>query len=85
MTLSEAVKTIRDYCSNMGCEDCEYGLHDEEFDDWLCELSLYTPHDWRIPPEANIYDEEEVHENCTVQILRNSITGETSIGWWENE
>lgn len=34
--------------------------------------------------ESNIYDTEEVHENCTVQILRNSVTGECSVGWWEN-
>lgn len=34
--------------------------------------------------EINVYDEEEIRENCTVQILRNSITGKTSIGWWEN-
>ena len=43
-----------------------------------------------------IYDEEEIytgcivetddgiHENCTVQVWRNSVTGEESIGWWEN-
>lgn len=37
-----------------------------------------------ISVEPNIYDVEEIHENCTVQILRNSITGETSFGWWEN-
>lgn len=30
------------------------------------------------------YDTEERYENCTVQILRNSQTGEESIGWWEN-
>ena len=35
--------------------------------------------------KTNIFDEEEIHENCTVQILKNSITGETSVGWWENE
>ena len=35
--------------------------------------------------EPNIFDEEEIHENCTVQILRNSITGAVSFGWWENE
>ena len=29
------------------------------------------------------FDVEEIHENCTVQILRNSRTGEVSIGWWE--
>lgn len=32
--------------------------------------------------ETNIYDVEEVYHNCTVQILRNSVTGEQSIGWW---
>lgn len=31
------------------------------------------------------YDEEEIHENCTVTIWKNSITGEQSIGWQENE
>lgn len=35
--------------------------------------------------ETNTFDEEEIHENCTVQILRNSVTGEVSVGWWENE
>ena len=34
--------------------------------------------------ELNIFDEEEVHENCTVVIWRNSETGEQSIGWREN-
>ena len=38
-----------------------------------------------VPVPDHGYDEEETHTNCTVQILRNSITGETSIGWWENE
>lgn len=33
----------------------------------------------------NIFDEEEIHHNCTVQILRNSVTGEYSVGWWEND
>ena len=31
---------------------------------------------------VGIYDEEEIIEGCTVQILRNSVTGEVSIGWW---
>ena len=34
--------------------------------------------------ELNIFDEEEVHENCTVVIWRNSETGEQSIGGREN-
>ena len=41
---------------------------------------LVSPHD-----EKDIFDVEEIHENCTVQILRNSATGEESIGWWKNE
>ena len=38
-----------------------------------------------IKDEIPIYDEEEIHDNCTVQIWRNSHTGQTSIGWWKNE
>lgn len=33
---------------------------------------------------TGMFDQEELHENCTVQILKNSITGEMSLGWWEN-
>ena len=32
----------------------------------------------------NVYDECEVHHNCTVEIWKNSRTGEVSIGWYEN-
>ena len=35
--------------------------------------------------ETNMYDQEEVHPNCTVQVLRNSVTGEVSVGWWDNK
>ena len=35
--------------------------------------------------ETNIFDQEEIHPNCTVQILKNSVTGEVSVGWWEND
>ena len=31
---------------------------------------------------GNLFDIEEVHENCTVQVLRNSITGAVSVGWF---
>lgn len=34
---------------------------------------------------SGMFDIEELHENCTVQILRNSYTGEMSLGWWENK
>lgn len=35
--------------------------------------------------DTNLYNEEETHENCTVQILKNTYTGKISIGWFENE
>lgn len=35
--------------------------------------------------EFALYDVEEIHENCTVQIWKNSVTGEESVGWWENK
>lgn len=34
--------------------------------------------------ETCFFDEEELHTDCTVQILRNTVTGEISVGWWEN-
>lgn len=38
-----------------------------------------------IAVEANIYDTEEIYRNCTVQVLRNSVTGEVSVGWWKEK
>ena len=35
--------------------------------------------------ECNLYDEVETYPNCTVQILRNSVTGDVSVGWVKNE
>ncbi len=32
--------------------------------------------------ESNVFDEELIIEGCTVQVLRNSVTGEVSVGWW---
>lgn len=35
--------------------------------------------------EVNLYEEVELHTNCTVQVLRNVLTGELSVGWWDND
>ncbi|MBQ1503159.1 MAG: hypothetical protein IIZ35_04070 [Clostridia bacterium] len=35
--------------------------------------------------EIRIFDKEETYTNCTVQVLENSVTGDTSVGWWEND
>lgn len=34
---------------------------------------------------TNLFDHEELHHNCTVQVLSNSVTGEVSIGWWHED
>ena len=34
--------------------------------------------------ELNLYDQCEVVEGCTVEILTNTLTGETSVGWWRS-
>lgn len=34
--------------------------------------------------ETNFYDKEELYDDCVVQVLTNTITGETSVGWWKN-
>ena len=86
MTLAEAVKTLRQYCEKNEkneCASCVFGVDGKFF--WLCGLMKEAPCFWKTPTETNIYDEEEIHKNCTVQILRSSVTGEESVGWWEND
>ena len=35
--------------------------------------------------KIGIYDIVEEYPNCTVQILRNSVTGEETFGWYDND
>ena len=49
-----------------------------------CPLEEVPDNPHEINVTASIYDLEEVHENCTVQIWKNSNTGKYSIGWYEN-
>lgn len=35
--------------------------------------------------EEIVFDQSEIIEGCTVQILTNSRTGETSVGWWRGK
>lgn len=38
-----------------------------------------------LKAEISLFDKEEVYENCTVQVLTNTTTGEVSVGWWQND
>ena len=33
----------------------------------------------------NVFDQEDIYPDCTVQVLTNTVTGETSVGWWRND
>ena len=50
------------------CDECN-GLKDQNYENIVVN---------------NVFDECEVHKNCTVEIWKNSQTGEISIGWYEN-
>lgn len=56
---------------------CVVGLWLEAVDMAILALEAQT--------EFRIYDQEEIHHNCVVQVLTNSVTGDTSIGWWEEK
>ena len=63
-------------CTNAHCPCCADA----------CACLNYTEICKYAEPDVvmNVYDEVEEHKDCTVQILRNSVTGEISIGWYEN-
>lgn len=39
----------------------------------------------RTDISSSIFDTVERFDNCTVEVLTNSVTGEQSVGWWDNE
>lgn len=34
---------------------------------------------------VEFYNREEIYENCTVQVLTNTMNGRVSVGWWQNK
>ena len=35
--------------------------------------------------ESNLYDECTIYTNCTVEVWKNSVTGEISYGWYKTD
>lgn len=35
--------------------------------------------------ESNMYNKSTLYTNCTVEVWENTITGETSVGWYRTE
>lgn len=38
-----------------------------------------------VRPAFSFYDQVESYDNCTVQVLTNTKTGDVSVGWWKND
>lgn len=49
------------------------------------EIDIQLDKDETKKIKIGIFDIVEEYPNCTVQLLRNSITGEESIGWFNND
>lgn len=86
MTNAEAIEILK---LRRGCAeyvDCIY-VDSEDIEAIDMAISALEKQEGKKPitVETNIYDQEEIHHGCTVQILRNSVTGEVSVGWWEEK
>ena len=64
---------------------CSWWESDGCCPDDFCSNAKPMPEEDEFFDATGYYDEVEEIPNCTVQILRNSATGETSVGWWRNE
>lgn len=72
------------YCADEsgGCGLCKYS--DEGCGNRKLKMdAVRAIEDFIHPESCGIYDLEEIHENCTVQVWKNSVTGEVSIGWYQ--
>lgn len=87
----EAIKA----CPCCGGEGKLKDIHTKIRQGWVgCpECGLYIQ--WKISPDgavkkwnrraeisAAVFDRADVYRDCTVQVLTNTATGETSVGWW---
>lgn len=91
----EIPSSCRDCGFRVNCDECEgweqycclvgnigYDiLTDKRRDD--CPLKELKQSEPQIT--TNIYDKEEIFRGCIVQVLRNSVTGDVSVGWWKEE
>ena len=70
-------------------EDChrywEYACADFESGVVIVEVSpyVYIPEVTKV--ETNLFDKSTTYTNCTVEVWENSVTGESSVGWYKTE
>ena len=63
-----------DYCSRW-----------EAWEEFADKMRRYVGNKRTEEIDIPSFDKETRIENCTVQILENTETGEVSVGWWRNE
>ncbi len=64
-------------CNRCGCRTKVYAHKSNAFKAWNRRVTIKV--------ETSFYDKEETFPDCTVQVLTNTATGETSVGWWKND
>lgn len=58
------------------------------YDDFMeiIESELVMPKEEKITNiETNMFDKSTIYTNCNVEVWENSITGESSVGWYKTE
>lgn len=67
------------------CDTCKWDNNEE----CPCAYCSEDGNRWEPKEEhidkIGIYDVVEEYRNATVQILRNSVTGEETFGWYDND
>lgn len=82
MNAYEMVSARLKRCASIdgSCDDCEYS--DECNINALLRAAAEVIDGYLYPNRCSAFDREEVIENCTVEVWKNSITGECSWGWY---
>ena len=79
---------------NFGAYVIRYTTDNEPVDEAIeveycpsCGLWLRKPNllDEIVVDEINLYDITTRYSNCIVEVLENSVTGQTSFGWYRTE
>ena len=59
---------------------------DEDVEAKYCPVcGTHEPTDGIVSITTNLYDGVERYSHCIVEVLTNSITGETSVGWYKTD
>ena len=55
------------------------------YDDYFEKDALCTDYSGCESVETNMFDVVEKYDDCVVEVLKNSITGEVSVGWYKKD